>query len=380
MRRADHRLGPGHIGTSRSIVSLHYGMPGTGEKAYLQASLHADELPGMLVMHHLRGLLESAEAAGRIHGEVVLVPVANPIGLSQGLLYGRIGRFEAASGENFNRGYPDYLSAITPGVESRLGSDAAANRDIVRAAMRAHVEAIAPRTELAALRRTLSGLALDADVVLDLHCDLDAVLHLYCEAPYWSQCEPLARLLDVDVALLAKNSGGASFDEHLSGVWWQLDERLEQRSGVDRPAIPMACLAVTVELRGQADVSHALAARDARALFDFLVHRGLVAAEDGAAPRLPSLRHGPTPLAGSEDLVAPHAGVIAFLRAPGDRIDAGDAVAEIVDPIDGRVTPVRAVYPGRLYARSVRRYASPGDTIARVAGTIAFRTGNLLSP
>ena len=108
MKRFDHALVPAHIGSLRSVTSLHYGTPGRGEKAYLQASLHADELPGMLVMHHLMQSLAEAEAAGRVVGEIVLVPVANPIGLAQGLLHGRIGRFEAASGENFNRGYPDY--------------------------------------------------------------------------------------------------------------------------------------------------------------------------------------------------------------------------------------------------------------------------------
>ena len=381
MKRIDHPLEPTQIGMLRSVTSFHYGAENdgaaSGEKAYLQASLHADELPGMLVMHHLKGLLDRAESEGRIRGTIVLVPVANPIGLAQGLLHGRIGRFEAASGENFNRGYPDYLSAITPAVEAQLGPDADANRATIRAAMRAHIDGIAPATELASLRKTLSSLACDADLVMDLHCDLEAVLHLYCEAPYWPQCEPLSRLLGVEATLLAKNSGGASFDEHLSGPWWQLDERLERARGADRPAIPMACMAVTVELRGQADVNHALAAQDARALFDFLVHRGLIA---GEAVALPPLRNPPTPLAGSEDLRAPHAGVVAFLRAPGDRIAAGDAIAEVVDPVSGRATPVRARFGGLLYARALRRYAGPGDSIAHVAGTVPFRTGNLLSP
>ena len=377
MKRVDHLLQPTQLGTSRTVTSFHYGAG--GEKAYLQASLHADELPGMLVMHHLKSLLDEAEGTDRMRGTVVLVPVANPIGLAQGLLHGRIGRFEAASGENFNRGYPDYLSAITPTVEARLGADAVVNSATLRAAMRAHIEGIAPATELACLRKTLSSLACDADVVMDLHCDLEAVLHLYCEEPYWPQCEPLARLLGVEATLLAKNSGGASFDEHLSGPWWQLDERLERAQGARRPAIPMACMAVTVELRGQADVNHALATQDARALFDFLVHRGLVAS-DGAPSMLPALRNEPTPLSGSEDLHAPHAGVVAFLRQPGDLVDAGEAVAEIVDPVSGVVTSVRARFGGLLYARALRRYVGPGDSIAHVAGTVPFRTGNLLSP
>ena len=376
MKRIRHPLGPGAIGTDRHLLSFHYGPPVGGQKAYLQASLHADELPGMLVMHHLIGLLDAAEAADRLRGEIVLVPVANPIGLAQGLLRGRIGRFDAASGENFNRGYPDYVAAITPAVEARLGPDADANRRTIRDAMRAFVGGIAPVTELAALRKTLSSLACDADVVIDLHCDFEAVLHLYCEEPYWPQCEPLARLLGVETALLAKDSGGASFDEHLSGPWWRLGERLARERSAAAP-IPMACMAVTVELRGQADVDHGLAARDARALYDFLVVRGLIADE---APPLPDARCRATPLAASEDIVAPHAGVVAFLKKPGDPIAPGDVVAEIIDPMAGLATPLKARYAGRLYARAARRYAMPGDAVARIAGTVAFRTGNLLSP
>ena len=380
MKEQTHRLVPTTPGTERSLTSLHYGMKGVGEKAYLQASLHADELPGMLVMHHLIDLLDSAEAAGRMRGEIVLAPVANPIGLAQGLLHGRIGRFEAASGENFNRGYPDYLAAITPEIEARLGPDANANRRTIREAMRAHVAAFVPATELMGLRKTLSSLACDADVVMDLHCDLEAVLHLYCESPYWPQCEPLARLLGAETVLLAKDSGGASFDEHLSGVWWRLDERLERERGAGRPPIPLATMAITVELRGQVDVDHALASRDAAAIFAFLVHRGLIAPDEGGLPDLPEPRCRPTPLAASEDVHAPHAGVVVFSRKPGDDVIAGEAVAEIIEPMSRLTTTLRAKYPGRVYARSQRRYASPNEAILRIAGTTPFRTGNLLSP
>lgn len=393
MKRHHHRLGPSQLGTERQLVSLHYGTAGAGEKAYLQASLHADELPGMLVMHHLMALLDEAEAGGRLTGEVVLVPVANPIGLSQQLLHGGIGRFDAESGENFNRGYPDFLAALTPGIATQLDDHEANNRDAIRAALRVHVDAIDPATELASLKKTLSSLACDADVVLDLHCDHEALLHLYCEEPYWPQCEPLARLLGAETVLLAKNSGGASFDEAIGGVWWQLDEYLgANRSAYprSRPPIPLACLAVTVELRGQIDVGHELAARDAQALFDFLVHRGIVGGDiranvrgdvtPGSSKALPALRCEATPLAASEVLAAPHAGVIAFVKALGDSLGAGDIVAEVIDPLSGMVTPVRARYPGKLYARALRRYASPGMAVAKVAGKTPFRSGKLLGP
>ncbi|HMO06118.1 MAG TPA: succinylglutamate desuccinylase/aspartoacylase family protein, partial [Paracoccaceae bacterium] len=96
MQRREHPLSGGSLGQQRQVVSLHFG-PAGERKVYIQASLHADELPGMLVLYHLREALARAEADGQLLGEVVLVPVANPIGLSQRLLHRPSGRFELGS-------------------------------------------------------------------------------------------------------------------------------------------------------------------------------------------------------------------------------------------------------------------------------------------
>ena len=82
MRRVEHELLSPSLGSRKNLVSFHYGTPGARPKVYIQASLHAEELPGMLVAHHLRSLLDRAEAAGALAGEVVLVPAANPIGVA----------------------------------------------------------------------------------------------------------------------------------------------------------------------------------------------------------------------------------------------------------------------------------------------------------
>mgnify|MGYP003349336075 FL=1 len=99
MDRIELKLLPAAPGSDHWLTVLRFGTPGAGPKAYIQASLHADEVPGMLVGWHLRRLLEAAEAEGRIAGEVVLVPAANPLGLGQWVLRGHQGRFELASGE-----------------------------------------------------------------------------------------------------------------------------------------------------------------------------------------------------------------------------------------------------------------------------------------
>jgi len=112
------------IGTRREFVSFHFGTPGAGEKIYVQASLHADEIPAMLTAWRLKQRLIELENAGRIRGEVILVPVANPIGLSQHVLGQFLGRFELNSGHNFNRSFSLPAAAALIGFATlRLKSD-----------------------------------------------------------------------------------------------------------------------------------------------------------------------------------------------------------------------------------------------------------------
>ena len=376
MQTKKHPLLSTYVGTEREIVSFHYGDANSGQKIYIQASLHADELPGMLVAHHLRARFAALEAAGKIAGEIVVVPVANPLGLAQTFLHSQQGRFELASGENFNRHYPAMYPAIAAGIEAKLTVDADANARVVREAMLRELDRLdasdsnAALTELASMRRVLMRLSCDADVVLDLHCDADAVLHLYAGTPLWPQCEPLARYLGAYATLLATESGDNPFDEACSQTWWQLAEHFKGRF-----PIPMACLSVTVELRGQTDVNHAQAEQDADNIIAFLIHRGVV---KDVAPPLPELKYPATPLAGSEAIDAPVSGIVVFLKKPGEWIKAGDAIVDIINPLTNEVRTLTCRTEGVLYARENRYFATVGMRLAKVAGAKAFRTGKLL--
>lgn len=374
MHRIDHPLLSTSLNTQRQISSFHFGQAGCGEKVYIQASLHADELPGMMTAWQLKQKLAALESAGQLRGEVVLVPVANPIGLDQNQNGVALGRFDLASGQNFNRHYPAFAAELFACLRTQLGADAAANTALIREQLRARVAALHVDSELASQRKTLMALACDADVVLDLHCDCRAALHLYTGTALWPQCEPLARYTGAAATLLAEESGDNPFDEACSQLWWQLRD-MAAAAGLDAN-IAMACFSVTVELRGQDDVSLPQAAADADAIIAFLQHRGIIA---GEAPALPALCHPATPLAGSDSLLAPHAGVVHYHLQPGAMVAAGDAIADVIDPINDRVTTVRARHPGMLYAIERRHYAITGLWLAKVATTEPFKTGKLLS-
>ncbi|MCE2970051.1 MAG: M14 family metallopeptidase [Burkholderiales bacterium] len=358
-------------GTAHQLTVLRYGPPAARPKAYLHAALHADELPGIVVLHHLRQTLAQLEEAGRLRGEVVAVPYANPLGLGQRLLGTPIGRFSLADGGNFNRHFPDLFGAVLPLVRDHLSTEADANVALIRQAAKDALAATEAPTVEQQLKRTLLALALDADLVLDLHCDGEALLHGYTLTDLAPAFDPLARLLGLRALLLADESGDTPFDEACSRLWLQLRQALPQHP------IPLACAAATLELRGEANVAHDWGAADAQAIVSFLALRGLI---DAPAPALPAAEYAPTALAASEPIHVAQPGVIVFTRPLGATLAPGDVLADVIDPDSGRATPVATRAGGLLYARCANRLAWPGKRIAKVAGTTLQRTGKLLSP
>jgi predicted deacylase len=351
-------------GVERTLRVHRYGVPGARPKAYFQAALHADEIPGLLVAQHLLRGLEQAQREGRLAGEVVVVPVANPIGLSQHLNGRLLGRFDFESTGNFNRGFPDLTASVLERVKGRLSGDPAANVARIRTVLR---DLLAERTatrDTDALKLALLRLAIDADFVFDLHCDGEALLHLY--ASRWQRAEAVELGSDLVAAaiLLEEEPGGNPFDEACAGPWWKLRAALAKEGPV-----PLACFATTVELRGQADVRDQDAATDAAALLQFLQRRGVLAGEPGPPPE-PCCE--PTPLDGVDVLTAPAAGVLVYRKGLGDWVAAGEVVAELVDllgePPGAARTPIRSAASGLLFARTTERLARPGQKICKVAG------------
>ncbi|WP_205784125.1 M14 family metallopeptidase [Burkholderia sp. Ac-20344] len=371
--RVDLPLPPNADGNSHVVSTFRYGHPGARPKVYMQAGLHADEFPGMLALKCLRDMLDDAAARGRIVGEIVLVPQANPIGLSQhgdGLL---LGRYDDETGSNFNRDYPDLAQLTGDALAGRLGTDAAANVATIRDEMRKALDGWYTSTAVGALRRTLLTLAYDADFVFDLHADNDALKHMYVGTKLWPDALDIAAEVDVRAVLLADVSGGHPFDEACSGPWWALAERFPDA------ATPSACLATTLELGSNNDVDLRDAQDEAAALYRVLERRGVVAGPtDGEPPRL---RCDATSLTAMEQVKSPVTGLVAYRLRLGDTVRAGDVVATIIDPL-GESVDVEATTDGMLFARHNQTYAWPGKIIGKIAGETpiaARQEGPLLS-
>ncbi|MFP3583794.1 M14 family metallopeptidase [Paraburkholderia sp. SIMBA_055] len=369
MNSQSHPLISPAIGTQRELVSFHFGAPGSGEKIYIQSSLHADETPAMLTTLLLKRRLIELEKQGALNAEIVLVPVANPVGLGQYILGQFIGRFDLASGKNFNRHFLRLTKLVAQAREA-LGSDAAENVRIVRRLIADELAAQKPLTEFESLQLAMLKLSFDADVVIDLHCSLEAAMHLYTSEAAWPQVEPFARYLGAEASLLATNSGGEAFDETHSLLWWEL----QQHMPADKP-VPTGTIAVTVECRGQRDVSYEAAQHDADAIVDYLMWRKAIRLE---AKPLPPLLTPATPLAGSEQFYAPVSGILVHRAKVGETIRVGQPLFDIVDPLTDETTTLTSNTEGVFYMRRAIRFVTAGAPLGRVTGTRAFRTGVLL--
>lgn len=309
----------------------------------------------MVIARHLLPLLAEAEAAGRIGGEIVVVPAANPIGLGATVMGVHVGRHAIASGQNYNRNFVD-LAALAGMAE--LGPDAEANVAAIRAAMLEGLAALHPRTELEDMRRQLVLLAADADYVYDMHAEEDAVFAAVL-APFTL---PFADELlgDLQPDLIFWADYPPLFDTALSRPWAQLAARYPGHP------VPQACKSVTLELRGSGHVDDAQARADAAAIFATFVRLGAVTGTVAAPPSHPD----PIRFEGVEFIRAAAPGIVVYHRELGEAVRAGDLLAEIVLPdatADDRV-PVASLTDGIFFARCHAPVVQRDDVVAKVAG------------
>jgi predicted deacylase len=352
-------LPAGAVG-SQSHLGVHRFGPAGGKKAYIQAGLHADEFPGLLVAQHLIDQLAQLEQKQLLLAEIVVVPYANPIGLRQRTFGHVTGRCDWHTGQNFNRGMALDSAELIQTLAPRLGDDGAHNSRLLRAAMLQQVTQRSGQMELASLHQTLLGLSIDADLVLDLHCDEVALPHLF-----YGQHQPeigrqLACSLGYEICLGEDVRGTVAFDGSHTQPWVLIQAEF--------PDYPFAspCFAATLELRGRTDVSTELAQQDSQGIVHFLAGQGLISASDYQPPACTPQQHGVDQVS---LILASHAGLVTYKRALGEWLAADDLIAEIVllDQPSPQTIEVRSPSAGRLFSQTNHFLSAPGQVIAMVA-------------
>jgi predicted deacylase len=265
----------------------------------------------------------------------------NPISANQQVGDYVAGVYDFHSGLNFNRGYL-YLtgpsrSTNAPYVDAN--AFAAANpeaplrdiRDGFREALRhalaaarqeAAVWGLDSRLELAL---AVQEMAIEADVVLDLHTGDRAPRYLY--AP---EGLPLAaRSFGIPFVLEVPSRFGGALDE-ASFVPWQDLADAYRRLG--RHDVPRFVDAFTVELGSMNAFSLSQGVEDARRIASALRYYGVLDGE----PEAPDYKIVGCPVSDYHSVMSPAGGLVDAAVSPGTPVKKGQVLARIYDP--SRVT------------------------------------------
>lgn len=348
-------------GTQRQLRVFSFGDPGARPKAYLQAGLHADEPAGMMILRELCKLLAAAEEAGEIVGEIIVVPMANPLGVDQALGSAIMGRFELRTGANFNRAWPDLVSGLADSVRKRIGKDPDENAELVRRELKRRITGLQAESPIMAQRIALARRAYDADLVVDLHCDDEALSYMMAPDELWEEAKRFAA--DVGVHSLqpgGETDGAHCFDECFLAPWQALRREFGER-------VPLACRAFTFEMGGVLDVDPERAARHAQGFFRYLRRIGCIA---GGVNK--SHPNGLNEFRAFEMLDSPAGGLLLYRQQLGDWVAPGDVLAEIVDPtapdLESEPAIIKASMKGCVVSRRLSRQVAFGDFVVMLAG------------
>ena len=367
-------------GTNHELTILRFKPDQPQAKIYLQAALHADEQPGMLVLHHLIERLNEAERDGRLQAEFVVLPMVNPLGMAH-LAFGKHrGRYHPLNGLNYNRDWPDLDAMIHQNgadFSDQLTDDPIHNQTIIRQAVKAALADQTPKTALSRLRHMVISEACDAHMLLDLHCADDALHHIYITPQLMPEYQDLSDWMQSAATMTAEDSGGGSFDEVWPGLWLKCARRYPDAAWPD-----LIC-AATLEYRGEDAVDHATNRKDAEHLFQFLAARGYISGAPVSEPpanppanppaKPPFQGAKPTPLTAVEYLRADRPCLVIYHKSLGAHVKTGDVIAELLslegdDAFTGK-TLLRAGTDGIFFDRSLIKLAWPDHIVAKIAGT-----------
>ena len=337
MQRSIERIAGDTEGVSYEFPVFRFeGSDKAAPSAYLQAALHAGELPGVVAIDALMPMIAKAEAEGRIKGSITIVPSANPIGRAQYHFGEHQGRFHLGTRTNFNRGFPLLAAPDTSLLpDTRHG------------------------TVDQQLKSRLLQLSIGHDIVLDLHCDDEGLAYLYVHSSLWPEMADCAAAMGVDAVVLWSEDTDGTFEGASIMPYQSVPADVAK---LDRR------VATTVEYRGILDVDAALAGSDAEGLYRLLVARGVIA--DPAVPAPGRFTGVVAPLENIEMMPAPRAGAVLYDVKPGDRVAKGARLATIVHAPGeaGGRTEVFAPQDGIILTRRSRRIIRAGEDLLKLVG------------
>lgn len=293
---------------------------------YIQSAVHAAEMQGSAVIFKLIEQLQTL----KINAEFVLVPNCNPFGRTQRAGEYLQGRFDATTGNNWNRFYHydrqdtvEFVDALGAQVSQLAEAEMTARfKQHLKQKLNEKIDRDWGVNTAQFLNTTLQGLATDADLVLDLHTGPSSTRHIY--APEFLAQQ--AQLFNIENIISIPVAFAGALDEASFTPWWDLAELLANQS----VSYTYRVNAFTVELGSQENICLTQAEQDSLGILNYLQHNQLI---EGFNP-LTLTDITTTLLKDYKTLFSKHAGMVEYLAKAGDKVEKGQVIARVLNSLE----------------------------------------------
>lgn len=190
----------------------------TGPSIYIQAGIHGQELMGygvaLCLIEHFKQNPPS--------GKVTIVPKANPYGMNVKVGDMTYGRFDPTTGANWNRNYANWLKNPEEFTRINYGKSWAEIKKLLRIEAHQALSTTEMQPYQNKLAHQLQSLAVQHDILLDLHCDGISLPYIYCH----DYALDYARQLGFDYHLTMHRYFKGSFDNATIYPFWTVFEQM----------------------------------------------------------------------------------------------------------------------------------------------------------
>lgn len=306
-----------------------------GPVVYFQSSVHGSEHQGSAVIFTLMNQLKNTDFCGK----AIFVPNANPYALNNKSGQYTSGRFDPTTGENWNRLYQNFTQTKEVSTRQFVQSfindnlELIKNKDILKLketfknklkhSMNTYLEAQDNQylNTSRKLHISLQKLAIDADIVIDLHTGPAATRYLY--SPEYLKNEYKAFCFPFNLIIPEKFWG--AMDEVAFIPWFNLMDELEKTHQITTPILFSS---YTLELGSEESLSFEEAQKDSIKIINYLNSKNMeINIENTSAPT----DSYSCKLKDFKTYYNDEAGLYDFIKPPGSFCRKGEVMAKAIN-------------------------------------------------
>ncbi|WP_330204223.1 succinylglutamate desuccinylase/aspartoacylase family protein [Cyanobacterium sp. Dongsha4] len=310
------------------LKTYHFQGKNGAKKAYIQANLHGAEIVGNAVIYELIEFFSNLNSE-QIEGEIILVPMCNPVGVNQRNLFFSTGRYSPYDGLNWNRIFWDYIHE-SPDLDTFVKLNINLSKeeiyynyltDIINSFSHKIQEVNNSRSLPFSehLRNILQSLSLNANYVIDIHSSsVSAIDYIYS----FDRRQKSTDYFLLEYAILMNKYDGNAFDEAFLNPWLVLEKKLNHEGR----NITFDVEAWTLELGSGMRVKEESVKKGVRGIINYLTYKNILKLElikpqnNTRFVLKNNLKH----------YYAPQGGIIRNRLKAGTKIQQGDTLYQLL--------------------------------------------------